>query len=113
MVTHLVQNAIDASAPDAPVRLSLTVRSSDVRIAVTDSGHGMSAAFIRDELFKPFRSTKNGGFGIGAFEAREIARAHGGRLEVESRPGEGSCFTIILPRDRQTDEIACQKVDRT
>jgi putative PEP-CTERM system histidine kinase len=113
MVTHLVQNAIDASAPDAPVLLSLTVRSSDVRIAVTDSGAGMSAAFIRDELFKPFRSTKNGGFGIGAFEAREIARAHGGRLEVESRPGEGSCFTIILPRDRQTDEIACQKVDRT
>jgi putative PEP-CTERM system histidine kinase len=113
MVTHLVQNAIDASAPDAPVRMGLTVRPADVRIEIADSGHGMSSAFIRDELFKPFRSTKNGGFGIGAFEAREIARAHGGRLDVESRPGEGSRFTITLPRARKTDTTAQQKVART
>jgi signal transduction histidine kinase len=97
MLTHLVQNAIDASAPDAPIRLALVRRATDVRITVADAGHGMSPAFVRDELFKPFRSTKDGGFGIGAFEAREIARAHGGRLEVESRPGEGSRFTVTLP----------------
>jgi putative PEP-CTERM system histidine kinase len=97
MLTHLVQNAIDASAPDAPIRLALVRRAADVRITVADAGHGMSPAFVRDELFKPFRSTKDGGFGIGAFEAREIARAHGGRLEVESRPGEGSRFTVTLP----------------
>jgi putative PEP-CTERM system histidine kinase len=113
MVTHLVQNAIDASAPEAPVRLILKQRASDVRIEVADSGHGMSAAFIRDELFKPFRSTKNGGFGIGAFEAREIARAHGGRLDVDSRPGEGTRFTVTLPRARKTDTRARQKVART
>jgi putative PEP-CTERM system histidine kinase len=97
MLTHIVQNAIDASAPDAPIRLSLAASSSEVRISVADVGHGMSAGFIRDELFKPFRSTKDGGFGIGAFEAREIVRAHGGRLDVESRPGEGTRFTIVLP----------------
>lgn len=97
LFTHLVQNAIDASAPDAPIRLTLGRRGADVQVRVRDCGHGMSAAFIRDELFRPFRSTKEGGFGIGAYEAREIARAHGGRLEVESRPGEGSCFTVILP----------------
>lgn len=113
MVTHLVQNAIDASAPEAPVRLTLTEGPGDVRIEISDSGHGMSAAFIRDELFKPFRSTKNGGFGIGAFEAREIARAHGGRLDVDSRPGEGSRFTVTLPRSRKTDATAHQKVART
>lgn len=113
MVTHLVQNAVDASAPDAPVRLSLSERDADVRIEVTDSGHGMSAAFIRDELFKPFRSTKSGGFGIGAFEAREIARAHGGRLEVESRPGEGSRFAVTLPRTQKADDKAHSKVLRT
>jgi putative PEP-CTERM system histidine kinase len=113
MVTHLVQNAIDASAPDAPVRLSLNERSADVRVEIADSGHGMSAAFIRDELFKPFRSTKSGGFGIGAFEAREIARAHGGRLDVESRPGEGSRFTVTLPRTRQAEDASRQKVART
>lgn len=97
MLTHLIQNAIDASAPEAPIRLSLATRGSEVRIVIADSGHGMSAGFIREELFKPFRSTKEGGFGIGAFEAREIARAHGGRLDVESRPGEGTRFTITLP----------------
>jgi putative PEP-CTERM system histidine kinase len=97
MLTHLVQNAIDASAPDAPIRLSLATRAGEARVIVADAGHGMSAAFMRDELFKPFRSTKEGGFGIGAFEAREIVRAHGGRLDVESRPGEGTRFTITLP----------------
>jgi putative PEP-CTERM system histidine kinase len=114
MVTHLVQNAIDASAPDALVRMKLLERANDIVIEVADSGHGMSAAFVRDELFKPFRSTKNGGFGIGAFEAREIARAHGGRMDVESRPGEGSRFTVTLPRARPTPstEAARQKVTR-
>jgi putative PEP-CTERM system histidine kinase len=113
MVTHIVQNAIDASAPDAPVLLTLEQRPTDIRITVSDSGHGMSAGFVRDELFKPFRSTKNGGFGIGAFEAREIARAHGGRMDVESRPGEGSRFIITLPRARQATGAARQKVTRT
>jgi signal transduction histidine kinase len=79
-------------------------------IRVSDNGHGMSQSFIRDELFKPFRSTKDGGFGIGAFEAREIARAHGGRLEVESRPGEGSSFTIYLPALPETGEGARHRV---
>ena len=97
MLTHLVQNAVDASAPEAPICLSLRQEGGDVKIRIRDTGHGMSQSFIRDELFKPFRSTKDGGFGIGAFEAREIARAHGGRLEVESRPGEGSSFTVYLP----------------
>ena len=98
MLTHLVQNAIDASAPGAPIHLSMQDRGHDVLISIADNGHGMSAGFIRDELFKPFRSTKDGGFGIGAFEAREIVRAHGGRLDVESAPGEGSRFLITLPR---------------
>jgi putative PEP-CTERM system histidine kinase len=110
MLTHLVQNAVDASAPDAPIRLTLGRSGGEVMIRVSDNGHGMSQSFIRDELFKPFRSTKDGGFGIGAFEAREIARAHGGRLEVESRPGEGSSFTIYLPALPETGEGARHRV---
>jgi putative PEP-CTERM system histidine kinase len=114
MFTHLVQNAIDASAPEAPIRLTVEQRSADVRVTIADSGHGMSPAFVRDELFKPFRSTKDGGFGIGAFEAREIARAHGGRLTVESRPGEGSRFTVVLPLGKTARAAASrQKVLRT
>ncbi len=94
---HLVQNAIDASTEDAPVRLRVATGEGEVIVRIEDQGNGMSARFIRQELFQPFRSTKPGGFGIGAYEAREIARQHGGRLEVSSREGEGSCFTIVLP----------------
>src|SRR3546814_7930106 len=57
----------------------------------------MSPSFIRDQLFKPFVSTKSGGFGIGAFESREIARSMGGHLEVWSREGQGTRFTVHLP----------------
>ncbi len=94
---HLVQNAIDASTEAAPVRLCVAAGEREVIVRIEDQGKGMSARFIRQELFQPFRSTKPGGFGIGAYEAREIARQHGGRLEVSSREGEGSCFTIALP----------------
>lgn len=97
MLAHIVQNAIDASAPDAPVTIRLERTARTARLSVIDRGHGMSRAFIREELFRPFRSSKAKGFGIGAFEAREIARTHGGRMEVTSKPGEGSRFTITLP----------------
>jgi putative PEP-CTERM system histidine kinase len=97
MLTHLVQNAVDASPPGAPVHVRVGADGPCARIEVEDQGIGMSDSFIRNELFQPFHSTKNGGFGIGAFEAREIARAHGGRLDVRSQPGMGSCFSIHLP----------------
>jgi putative PEP-CTERM system histidine kinase len=101
---HLLQNAIDATEPDGTVTISLSKQGGMAQALIADSGCGMSAAFIRTELFKPFRSTKAGGFGIGAYEAREILRAMGGRLEVVSREGEGSVFTITLPLDRAEQE---------
>ena len=64
----------------------------------------MSADFIRARLFKPFASTKDGGFGIGAFEARALVAAMGGRIEVASREGEGSRFTVFLPL-AETEEL--------
>jgi putative PEP-CTERM system histidine kinase len=97
MFAHLLQNAMDASPAGAPIRLDVAVVDRQMVIALADRGHGMSARFIRDDLFQPFHSSKPGGFGIGAFEAREIARSHGGRLDVASREGEGTCFTITLP----------------
>ena len=94
---HLVQNAIDASAPDAPIRVGVDVIGQDIVVTIADQGKGMSPRFVRQDLFQPFRSTKPGGFGIGAYEAREIARGHGGRLDVTSREGEGTVFTVTLP----------------
>jgi signal transduction histidine kinase len=57
----------------------------------------MDAAFVRDELFQPFRSTKSGGYGIGAFQTRELIRTAGGDLEVISEKGFGTTMRILLP----------------
>ena len=96
-LVHLVQNAIDASEPDVPVLLNLVPDGMFCRIEIVDSGSGMSAEFVRSRLFKPFHSSKAGGFGIGAFEARELVRAMQGRLDVESREGVGTRFIVRLP----------------
>ncbi|HEY1145191.1 MAG TPA: XrtA/PEP-CTERM system histidine kinase PrsK, partial [Allosphingosinicella sp.] len=108
-LAHLVQNAIDASPPGEPVRICFGARGSASVIEVIDSGAGMSAAFIRTRLFQPFTSTKEGGFGIGAFEARSLIAAMGGRIEVASREGEGSRFTIFLPKAEPRADPAIER----
>lgn len=101
-LSHLIQNAIDASPPTEPVTIEIDRKRSEVAIAVCDNGCGMSAAFIREKLFRPFASTKDGGFGIGAYEARSLIAAMGGRIEVSSREGYGSRFTVLLPAAHET-----------
>jgi signal transduction histidine kinase len=71
-----------------------------VKLIVEDRGPGMTRAFIEEDLFKPFRSTKEAGFGVGAYEARELIRAEGGRLKVESEMGKGTRMIIELPPQR-------------
>ena len=97
IVQHLVANAIDASAPDTPVQVVAVAEQGRARIDVIDQGCGMTREFIRDELFKPFVSTKESGFGLGAFEALQLAQGMGGAIEVTSEPGKGSNFTLWLP----------------
>jgi putative PEP-CTERM system histidine kinase len=96
-LVHLVQNAIDASPAGTPVFLDVAEEADHAVIEVIDSGLGMSPEFVRGRLFKPFQSSKPGGFGIGAFEARELVRAMGGQLDVESREGLGTRFRLRLP----------------
>ncbi|HST35354.1 MAG TPA: ATP-binding protein, partial [Allosphingosinicella sp.] len=96
-LAHLVQNAIEVSGTQVPVELRLFESGGDVAVEIIDRGPGMSAAFVRDRLFQPFVSTKEHGFGIGAYEARALILAMGGRLDVESGEGEGTRFTLYLP----------------
>jgi putative PEP-CTERM system histidine kinase len=96
-LAHLVQNAIDASPDGAAVRIVCGRRGREAAVEIVDRGEGMSADFIRTRLFQPFASTKENGFGVGAFEARSLIAAMGGRIEVDSREGEGSRFTLFLP----------------
>ncbi|MGR6329715.1 XrtA/PEP-CTERM system histidine kinase PrsK [Sphingomonas sp. XXL09] len=97
LLDHLVQNAVEASPPDRAVRLTVSGDRAAVSIDVEDEGCGMSAAFIRERLFRPFASSKPAGFGIGAYEARQLAQAMGGTIDVTSREGAGSRFRVRLP----------------
>ena len=102
-VGHLLQNALDASTVH-PVTVRVSSSGANVAIAISDKGVGMDGDFVRNRLFQPFSSTKPGGFGVGAFEARSLIAAMGGRISVDSRLGRGTTFTILLPAAEPASE---------
>lgn len=110
-LVHLIQNAIDASPANAPVCLATGCDALRASIDIVDVGEGMEPAFLRDKLYAPFVSSKANGFGIGALEARELVRAMGGRLHVQSRVGLGTRFTIELPRALAEDRRGSQNTE--
>ena len=97
IVSHLVQNGIEATSNGAPIRIKVRKQDGSAAVTVSDAGAGMSEAFLSNQLFKPFESTKEAGFGIGAYEARMLAESMGGQLRVESKVGQGTTFTLLLP----------------
>jgi putative PEP-CTERM system histidine kinase len=115
---HLVKNGLEASAAETPVRIALETDGYQAVIRVMDAGSGMSADFIANDLFRPFSSTKAGGFGLGMHEVRLLVTGMGGTLGVESTPGKGTCFTICLPfaasdSIEEPGAIAEQRLQRT
>jgi putative PEP-CTERM system histidine kinase len=103
-VGHLLQNAVEACSPSVPIVVRVISRDGTVAISISDRGVGMDSDFVRNRLFQPFASTKPSGFGIGAFEARSIIAAMGGRLGVDSAPGRGTTFTITLAASEPASE---------
>jgi putative PEP-CTERM system histidine kinase len=95
VISHLCENALEASRE----RVALRLRHAPLRmeIDIADDGPGMEPEFIRDKLFHPLGSSKRGGFGIGAYQARELVRAAGGDLVAISRLNCGTTMRIILP----------------
>ena len=98
VISHVVQNAQEATARDGQVivpsgRAELRQSSRCATLAL-----GMDAEFVRERLFKPFDSTKGlTGMGVGAYDAREFIVSLGGRVVVESAPGQGTVFRIFVP----------------
>ncbi len=102
VVTHLLNNAIEATrtahpADAPPVQITLRHEGRRTLIDITDEGPGMTPDFVRDGLFRPFRTSKPGGSGIGAYQARELLREAGGDLVVITRPGAGTTMRVLLP----------------
>jgi signal transduction histidine kinase len=81
----------------------------DVQIAIRDDGPGIPLE-ERDKIFRIFYSTKGGGTGMGLPIARKILENHGGTIEVETGPGEGTCFTLILPHIRRSRDSRQEKL---
>jgi signal transduction histidine kinase len=99
VVENLIINALEAMGA-AGGRLTVEAgrdAGTLVFFSVADTGAGMNEEFIRLRLFRPFATTKQKGIGLGLFTCREIVEAHGGRLEVESKPGAGTRFRVVLP----------------
>ena len=96
---NLVRNASEAVAGRGGGHVWVRTRATDTHVAVevADDGPGI-AAELRERLFDPFVSTKDGGTGLGLALTHQIVRDHGGAIHVTSKPGEGATFTIELPR---------------
>jgi putative PEP-CTERM system histidine kinase len=94
---NLVNNACDAIEREGKVECRVWGENNVVKLSVTDNGKGISDEFIDTFLFKPFKSSKKGGFGVGLFQCKTIIEAHNGRIEVKSKEGLGTTFTISLP----------------
>ena len=99
VIENLILNAVEAMAGSAG-KLSVaagTAEEGKVFFSVSDTGDGMSASFIERQLFRPFATTKRRGVGLGLYTCREVVRANGGVIEVDSREGAGTTFRVVLP----------------
>jgi putative PEP-CTERM system histidine kinase len=97
ILRHLLQNAVESSGANGKIVIGLRRERNAAVIEVRDSGKGMDQDFIRNDLFRPFRSTKRGGMGIGAFQCRTYARELGGEVEAISSAGAGTTMRVTLP----------------
>nr|WP_272874634.1 XrtA/PEP-CTERM system histidine kinase PrsK [Roseomonas haemaphysalidis] len=96
-LTHLLNNAAEASSPGQAVQVRVRHGQHRVVIDIADQGIGMTAEFVRDQLFRPLATQKPLGSGIGAWQARELLRRAGADLEVFSRPGQGTTMRLTFP----------------
>ncbi|MBI5831998.1 MAG: PAS domain-containing protein [Armatimonadetes bacterium] len=102
-VANLLDNAVTYSEPGQTVAVTIESDDAEIRLSVADAGCGIAAEHL-PRLFERFyrvdkaRSRKLGGTGLGLSIAKHIVGAHGGTITVESRVGQGSTFTIHLPR---------------
>jgi putative PEP-CTERM system histidine kinase len=97
VVTNLVLNARDALGSGGRIQVRTEHREGRAVLSVEDNGCGMTQAFVKESLFRPFQSTKKKGLGIGLFQCRAIVHAHGGGMHVETEIGKGTTFLASFP----------------
>ena len=103
ILSNLVENAVKYSGASVTITISARTTDGAVEIAVSDNGHGIAQADLHKIFERFYRSRKAAdsdlpGMGLGLAYAKLLTEAHGGSIDVESREGAGSCFTITLPQ---------------
>ena len=99
VVENLVLNALEAMTDKGG---TLTIEAGQTEnekptFSVGDTGRGMSRSFIETRLFRPFSTTKKTGIGLGLYTCREVVKASGGTIDVDSVEGAGTTFRVVLP----------------
>jgi signal transduction histidine kinase len=98
IVSNLLDNAFRWTPDGGAIELSLRAEDGSVAVGVSDTGPGIRAD-ERERIFRPFWSRDGGGTGLGLAIARELAIALGGRIHLDTAPGEGSRFELVLPAE--------------
>ncbi len=96
VVLNLVLNAVQAMPEGGTLEVRLEPRGAHTALHVRDTGTGMDPARA-EEIFEPFVTSKEKGSGLGLHVVQRIVEGHGGRIELETEPGRGSTFTVVLP----------------
>lgn len=100
VLVNLMHNAIKFTPADGAITLSARIRRRQLVISVTDTGVGVAEDELPrlfERFYKSDKARRSGGTGLGLAIAKHIVQAHGGRIWVESRPGQGSTFSFSLP----------------
>ena len=97
VVTNLLLNARDAVGDKGRIEVRTGTQNGYAALSVKDDGCGMTTSFLRDSLFRPFKTTKKKGLGIGMFQTKMIIEAHHGSIRVKSDVGKGTTFQVLLP----------------
>jgi signal transduction histidine kinase len=100
----ILENALDAmphgGTLSARTLLARRGKKHKIHVEISDTGVGMTQNFMETKLFHPFSTTKDQGLGLGLFTSQQIIGLHQGRIQVESSPGQGTTFRVILPVDQ-------------
>jgi putative PEP-CTERM system histidine kinase len=96
--SNLLVNAVESLPAEAgEITVAVSPAADSWRVAVRDNGSGMSAAFLREQAFRPFQTTKEQGLGIGLFQCKSIVEAAAGTITISSAPGAGTVVQVTLP----------------
>jgi two-component system sensor histidine kinase FlrB len=98
-LSNLVMNAIQIAGKESQIDVFFRPVNNELKISVQDSGPGVPKE-LQSKIMEPFFTTRSQGTGLGLAVVQMVCRAHDGKLELISEPGDGACFTMCIPLER-------------